>query len=145
MLFRSATLEVPGSEARIPGKVTLVSPALDPNSTTVELWVQASNKGQGLKPGTTVRISIVAQQVPDAIVVPARAVLTAPDGGASVMVVGPDQRAHLQSVRLGIRRGDQVQITAGLKSGERVITTGAYGLPDNTQVRIQDKGTTQQK
>ncbi|HEV2021935.1 MAG TPA: efflux RND transporter periplasmic adaptor subunit [Terriglobales bacterium] len=133
----AATLEVPGSEAEVPGKVTLVSPALDIDSTTVEIWIQAPNQARALKPGTTVRVSIPAQQDPQAIVVPASAVLTAPDGGVSVMVMGSDQRAHQRTVKLGVRNGDLVQITTGLKAGEQVITAGAYGLPDNTRVRVE--------
>lgn len=133
----AATLEVPGSEAEVPGKVTLVSPALDIDSTTVEIWVQAPNPARALKPGTTVRVSIPTQQDPQAIVVPASAVLTAADGGASVMVLGSDQRAHQRTVKLGVRNGDLVQITTGLKAGEQVITAGAYGLPDNTRVRVE--------
>ena len=42
------------------GKVTVVSPALDPQSTTVEIWVQAANPGEKLKPGGAVRVSIMA-------------------------------------------------------------------------------------
>ena len=133
----AATLEVPGSEAEVSGKVTLVSPALDIDSTTVEIWIQAPNPSRALKPGTTVRLSITAQEEPQAIVVPASAVLTAEEGETSVMVVGPDQRAHQRKVKLGIRNGDLVQIADGVKAGEQVITAGAYGLPDNTQVRVE--------
>jgi multidrug efflux pump subunit AcrA (membrane-fusion protein) len=133
----AATLEVPGSEAEISGKVTLVSPALDIDSTTVEIWVQAPNPARALKPGTTVRVSIPAQEDPQAIVVPASAVLTAEEGETSVMVMGSDQRAHQRAVKLGIRNGDLVQIATGLKAGEQVITAGAYGLPDNTKVRVE--------
>jgi HlyD family secretion protein len=133
----AATLDVPGAEAEVPGKVTLISPALDPDSTTVEIWIQAPNRAQALKPGSTVRISIPAQEEPQAIVVPASAVLTASDAGTSVMVMGSDQRAHQRTVKLGIRNGNQVQITEGLQAGEQVITAGAYGLPDNTRVRAE--------
>src|SRR4051812_11762876 len=38
-----ATIEVPGQEQKIPGKVTMIGPATDPNSTTVEVWVEAKN------------------------------------------------------------------------------------------------------
>jgi RND family efflux transporter MFP subunit len=103
----------------------------------VEIWIQAANPAQALKPGTSVRVSIPAQQVPQAIVVPASAVLTAPEGTVSVMVMGSDQRAHQRAVKLGIRNGDQVQIATGLQAGEQVITAGAYGLPDNTRVRVE--------
>jgi HlyD family secretion protein len=121
----------------INGKVTLVSPALDPNSTTVEVWVQVPNRDGRLKPGSSVRVDILAETVPNALVVPAAAVLTVPNGGTSVMVVGPDDRAHQRSVHTGIRQGDDIQIADGLKEGERVVTVGAYGLPDNTKVHIE--------
>src|SRR5664279_2396720 len=44
---------VPGEDDPIEGKVTVVSPALDPNSTTVEVWVQAKNPKGRLRPGTS--------------------------------------------------------------------------------------------
>src|SRR5206468_9072687 len=64
------TITVPGEDQAIEGKVTIVSPALDPNSTTVEVWVQAKNPEQRLKPGTSVQISMQAQTLPDALVIP---------------------------------------------------------------------------
>jgi len=51
------------------------------------------------------------------------------------MVVGADQHAHLTEVEVGIRNADLVQITKGLAAGQTVVTTGAYGLPDNTRVK----------
>jgi HlyD family secretion protein len=131
-----ATITVPGESDPVDAKVTVVSPALDPNSTTVEIWVQAKNPDQRLKPGTSVQVSMVAQTVPDALVIPAAALLTGQDGTTSVMIVGADNRAHQKTVSVGIRQGDQVQITEGLQPGDRVIASGAYGLPDNTQVTV---------
>src|SRR5438309_6091685 len=130
------TITVPGESDPVDAKVTVVSPALDPNSTTVEIWVQAKNPEQRLKPGTSVQVSVVAQTIPDALVVPAAALLTGQDGTTSVMVVGTDNRAHQRPVSVGIRQGDQAQITEGLQPGDRVIASGAYGLPDNTQVTV---------
>jgi HlyD family secretion protein len=134
----AATIAVPGLEKPIEGKVTLVSPALDPNSTTVEVWVQAKNtKDQALKPGASVQLSMVSESVPDALVVPAAAVLTAPDGTSSVMVVGSDQKAHQTAVKVGIRQDDNIQIVEGLKEGQSIVSTGAYGLPDGTKVSVE--------
>jgi len=132
-----ATITVPGEEDPIEGKVTVVSPALDPNSTTVEVWVKAENPKGRLRPGTSVQISMLARAVPNSLVIPAAAVLTAPDGGNYVMVAGSDNKAHQKTVKTGIRQSDQVQILDGLAEGERVITSGAYGLPDNTKIRIE--------
>ena len=131
----SATLMAPG-DVSIDGKVSLISPALDPNSTTVEVWVTAPNTGATLRPGTTVTAEITARTVNDAITIPASALLKTPDGATTVMVVGSDDKAHQVSVEAGIRQGDRVQITKGLSGGEKVVTTGAYGLPNDTKVKI---------
>ncbi len=134
-----ASIEVPGIEKPVDGKVTLVSPALDPNSTTVEVWVQVKNPHQTLKPGTSVRLSMVAQSVPDALVVPAAAVLTGPDGTTTVMVIAADQHAHQTAVKVGIRQEDNIQILDGIKEGQSVVLAGAYGLPDNSKVAVETK------
>src|SRR4051794_22559015 len=130
------TMTVPGIADPFSGKVTVVSPALDPNSTTVEVWFEGKNPRQALKPGTSVHLSVTAQTVKDALVIPASSVLTGSDGSTSVMVAGSDGLAHQQTVKLGIRNGDDVQIVDGLKEGEKVVTVGAYGLPDKTKIKI---------
>jgi len=104
------------NEQEVSGFVTVVSPALDPNSTTVEIWLQT---------------------IPDALVVPSVAVLTVADGGTSVMVVGSDNRAHQTSVKVGVKQGDEVQIVEGLQAREKVVTVGAYGLPDKVKVNVE--------
>jgi HlyD family secretion protein len=128
---------VPGDGgAEIPGKVSVVSPALDPNSTTVQVWVEAANPGNRLKPGSTVRVNMVARTIKDVLVVPAASVLTADDGTKSVMVIGPDQVAHQTAVTTGVQSGGEVQVLTGVNAGQRVVTTGAFGLPDGTKVRV---------
>jgi RND family efflux transporter MFP subunit len=123
-----ATISVPGQPGALKGKVSLVSPALDPNSTTVEVWAQASNPGNRLKPGTSVRVEMVAQAVPHAIVIPAEALLTSPEGDTSVIVLDTDNKPHKKKVKVGIRDGGAVQVTEGLQGGERVVTVGAFAL-----------------
>ena len=124
----AATISVPGQTLDARGKVTLVSPAVDPNSTTVEVWVQAANPGARLKPGASARVSIVGETVQHAIVAPTAALLTAPDGVTSVIVLDSDNKPHKKHVKVGIRNGDGVQITEGLQGGERVVTVGAFEL-----------------
>ncbi len=131
------SMTVPGMDEPIPGIVTVVSPALDPNSTTVEVWLEAKNPRNELKPGTSVQLSLTTKTVKDALVVPASAVVTAPDGTSSVMVAGNDSRAHQKAVKLGIRQGDGIQIIEGVTSADKVVANGAYGLPDNTKIQIE--------
>jgi HlyD family secretion protein len=131
------TMTVPGIDAPIDGKITVVSPALDANSTTVEIWLESKNAKQALKPGTSVQLAVTAQTIKDALVIPANAVLTAPDGATSVMQAGSDGRAHKKPVKLGIRNGDDVQVVEGMADGDKVVSSGAYGLPDNTKITIE--------
>ena len=128
----AATISVPGQPASIKGKVSLVSPALDPSSTTVEVWVQAPNPGERLKPGSDVQVQIVAQTIPHAIDIPAEAMLTDSNGDKSVIMLDIDNKPHKRKVKAGIRDGDEVQITEGLQEGERVVTVGAFALYKKT-------------
>lgn len=135
-----ASIRVPGQGPAIKARVTLVSPALDPNSTTVEVWVQAPNPGGRMKPGVSARVTMIAQTVPKAIVAPAAALLTATDGVTSMIVLDTDNKPHKKKVTVGIRDGGDVQITEGLQGGERVVTVGAFELDkmdDMTKATIQ--------
>lgn len=134
----AAQLKVAGLDEPVNSKVTLVSPALDPGSTTIEVWVEAAKPNPALKPGMTVQLAIISKTVKDAIVVPANAVFKNPEGEASyVVLAGADQKAHWQTVELGVRSADNVQVVKGLNAGAPVITSGGYGLPDNTKIKIE--------
>jgi HlyD family secretion protein len=130
----NATIAASGTDLPINAKVVLVSPALDPNSTTVEVWVQGKNPHEVLRPGTSAQLSMVARTLPDALAIPSAALLTGQDGTTSVMVAGSDGKAHQHPVKVGIRDGDRIQIVEGLQAGEKIVGTGAYGLPDNSPI-----------
>jgi len=133
-----AKLKVPGMDEPIEGKVTLVSPALDPGSTTIEVWVEAKKANPNLRPGITVQVAMVAKTVKDAVVVPAAAVYKNPEGnGDYVLVAGKDEKAHVKPVQVGIRNGEDAQIASGINVGDPVITSGGYAVPDGTKIKIE--------
>jgi len=123
-----ATITVPGQPGQVKGKIILISPAVDANSTTVEVWVEAANPGDKLRPGSSVQVAMVGETVPNAVVIPAAALLTAPDGATSVIMLDSQNAPQKKSVKTGIRDGQNVQITQGLQGGERVVTVGAFEL-----------------
>ena len=135
-----AELQVPGIDKAVPAKVSLISPALDPGSTTVEVWLNVDNRAGKLKVGTPVRVSITGVTVEKALKVPASSILTAQDGAKSVMVVGADSAAHRKPITLGIQDSEDVQILSGVTANDMVITTGAYGLDEGTKVKIGKAG-----
>src|SRR5262249_48541552 len=137
-----AVIVAPGVDEAINGKVSLVSPALDPNSTTVEVWVQAKNARERLKPGTSVQVMMVARALPHALDIPKAAWVTGEIRTATVMVEGrcpDDQNANERcalhnEVEDGIRDDDHVQILEGLQEGAKVVASGAYGLPNKSRI-----------
>ena len=118
------------------GKVTVVSPSTDPNTTTVQVWVQIVNTDERLKPGTTVHASIVTEEYKAASVVPAAAILPGEEGGTAVLTVTSDSVAHTRAVKLGIREGNQVQILSGVNPGDEVVVVGGLGVDDKTKVKV---------
>ena len=86
------------------------------------------------------------RKVPDALTIPASAVIKT-DAGPAVMEIVTDnkdpktpvERAKQQPVKIGVRSGDYVQVTDGLEAGQTIVASGAYGIPDNTQIRRQEE------
>jgi multidrug efflux pump subunit AcrA (membrane-fusion protein) len=128
-----------GSEP-VTGKVTIVSPATDLNSTTVQVWVQADNPDARLRAGQAVHVAIVAATIDGATVIPASAILPSEEGGTMVLVVDDKEIAHQKTVEIGIREPEMVQVVSGLEPGERVITVGGLGLDDKAKVRVMKPG-----
>jgi multidrug efflux pump subunit AcrA (membrane-fusion protein) len=132
-----ATIAVRGLDDPLPAKVSLVSPALDPGSTTVEVWLRVENAKGTLKAGTPVRTTITGRTAKNALLVPLEAVQTGPDGESKfVLVIKPNGTAAKQPVTLGIRTSESAQILSGLAPADTVITTGGYGLDEGTKVKV---------
>jgi multidrug efflux pump subunit AcrA (membrane-fusion protein) len=132
---RPATIT--GPEGVLAGKVMVVSPSADPNTTTIQVWVQADNPGEKMRPGGTVRVAIRADLIQETLLVPTAALLNSEEGGEMVVVVGKDSLAHQRKVTVGIREGNRVQILGGVNEGEKVITSGGLGLDDKAKVTIK--------
>lgn len=132
-----AEIKIEGLDEPIKSRVSLVSPALDPGSTTIEVWVEAAKPNPALKPGMTVGVTITAKTVKDAVVVPTPSVFKSPESGDFVMLAGSDSHAHLKTVQLGVRNSELTQILSGVAAGDSVIGAGGYGLPDGTQIKME--------
>jgi RND family efflux transporter MFP subunit len=131
-----ATITMTDTGEKVEGKVTVVSPATDPASTTVQVWVQADNPGERLKPGASVHVGVVTGEAANAMVVPVAAILPGEEGGTAVLVISSDSVAHLRKVDLGIREGDKQQLLNGVKPGESVVIVGGLGVEDKAKVKV---------
>jgi multidrug efflux pump subunit AcrA (membrane-fusion protein) len=137
VLGAAATIQIPGIDDPVPAKVSLISPALDPGSTTVEVWLRVENPKGTFRAGTPVHASITGINVPLAMLVPTEAIQAGSDGTSRfVIVIASDSTAHKKIVTLGIQTPENTQILSGLVPTDMVITTGGYGLDDGTKVKI---------
>jgi len=133
---QSASVALTSGGAGYPGNVVTVSPAADPNSATVQVWIELANPNEQLKPGATAHAAIVTGAIQNALIVPPSAILSGEQGGAAVLVVSADSIAHKREVSIGVRGADKVQIANGVQPGEQVVTVGGMGVEDNARVRV---------
>jgi HlyD family secretion protein len=131
-----ATITQPGAAESVEGKVTVVSPAADSNTTTVQVWILIDNTGELLKPGSAVHAAIATEIYKAATVVPVAAILPGEEGGVAVLTVSHDSIAHKRAVKLGVREGNQQQILSGVSPGEEVVIVGGMGIDDKAKVKV---------
>lgn len=120
------------------GRVARVAPVFDPQTRTAQMEIEVPNPTGRLKPGMYARVSLRVAQKPDAIAVPRNAIVERP-GERGVFVVD-GQTARYRRVDVGIQAPDRVEIVAGVREGERVVTTGSAALRDGDRVVLPGAG-----
>ena len=134
---------------RFAGRVSRVAPVFDPATRTAEMEIEVPNPGFRLKPGMYARVHLTVDTRANALTVP-RAALIDVEGKSGVFVAVPPEAAKPAAtsssgqppaltakfipVDVGIRDGEQIEITSGLQEGARVITTGAGALKDGDRI-----------
>src|SRR3954469_3560755 len=81
------------------------------------------NPGNILRPGQFARIRVLSEVKPKALLVPQRAV-TELQGTTQVALVGPDNKVHIQPVKMGRRIEHEWIVEEGVKAGDRIIVEG---------------------
>jgi membrane fusion protein (multidrug efflux system) len=126
-----------GSTYPLTGRLEFSDVTVDPATGSVTLRAVFANPDGLLLPGMFVNARIVKGTVSQAILIPQGAVVLDPKGGASVLLAGPDNKAHKQIITLGQMQGSQWQVLNGLKTGDKVIAEGAMKLKDKGDIKAQ--------
>lgn len=121
------------------GNLTFLDNAVQEGSGTVKLRATIPNADRRFWPGRFVKVRLVLDSRPQAVLVPASAPQMSATG-SFVYVVKQDSTAELRPVKLGQRQGDFVVVDEGLKSGERVVVQGQLGVTPGGKVRIPSSG-----
>ncbi len=120
----------------IDGKLYFIDNAADAQTGTIRMKAQFDNRERRMWPGTYVNVRLVARTLPNAVVVPAQAVVTGPVD-KFVYVVQSDNTVKAQKVEvLTIARGEAA--VEGLNAGARVVVEGTQNLRPGSKVREAD-------
>jgi RND family efflux transporter MFP subunit len=108
------------------GKVARTSGSLDVATRTLRVEIDVPNQDGKLQPGLYAYVSIVAGEHPDALVLPASAILS--DKNQSECVCVENGKIVRKPVTLGLRTSSEVEIASGLKGDEAVVrvNSGAW-------------------
>jgi cobalt-zinc-cadmium efflux system membrane fusion protein len=117
------------------GKISFVSPALDPSTRTLQARIVVQNPGGKLKRDMYVTVTVTAGSIPNAIAVPDAAVLRDDENQPFVYVATASNQFGRRQVEIGNSQGGQTQILKGLSPGERVVGNGSLFLQFANQLQ----------
>jgi membrane fusion protein (multidrug efflux system) len=124
-----------GSDYGQTGTLEFAEAMVDPATGSVTLRATFPNPQGLLLPGMYVRAQLVQETIPNAFLVPQQGVSRDPQGNATVLVVGPGDKAMLRKVTATRTVGDKWVVTAGLQPGDRVIVEGLVKVKPGMTVK----------
>jgi membrane fusion protein, heavy metal efflux system len=110
------------------GKISFISPALDPNTRTLQARIVVDNPGEKLKNNMYVTATVSAGSTRNAIAVPDASVLRDDENQPFVYVATGSNQFGRRPVDIGPSQGGQTQVTKGLSPGDKVVGNGAVFL-----------------
>ncbi len=140
----------PDQSARIladalPGRVydatiLRISPVVDTTSGTVKATLRVENADGNLRAGMFVKVNIVLDTKPDALLLPKKTLLYQ-DGSPGVYILAPVDAEGNSTVRwtrleLGYSDAERVEVVRGVGPEDRIVIVGQHGLKEGTKVRM---------
>jgi multidrug efflux system membrane fusion protein len=117
------------------GTVDFLDNAVRPEAGTINLRATLDNADRMFWPGQFVNVRLLLDTIKNAVLVPNQAVQFG-QKGPFVFVIKSDSTVDLRPVVPGQRQGDDVVLSEGLKSGEKVVVTGQLALAPGAKVAI---------
>ncbi|MBN9460895.1 MAG: efflux RND transporter periplasmic adaptor subunit [Burkholderiales bacterium] len=134
--------DTPGA-APLEAKVTAIEPQVGRDTRNATVQALLANPKRTLRPGMYVTVAVALPDEPDALLVPATAIITSASGDTAAVVreLSAQQagKAEIVPIVAGRRIGDRVVVAHGLKAGDVVVTEGQLRLQPGAAVRIVEK------
>ena len=118
----------------VAGRVTQLSPAIDPDTRTFKGYISINNSDYLLRPGMFVKADIVTNHKDSVIVIPKNVILSR-QRGKTVFVV--DRGVAMERIiETGLENLTEVEVTKGLSKNDRLVTSGFETLSNRSKVKI---------
>ncbi len=117
------------------GALASIDNQIDITTGTLKLKARFDNSDEALFPNQFVNVRLLAQTLPQVLVISANAVQRGSQG-SFVYVLDGDNRVSMRTVTLGVTAEERLQVLSGLEAGERVVTEGVDRLRDGMQVKV---------
>lgn len=128
------TFATTGSKELFSAKVYAVEPAVDQSTRTIQIRALAENKDEKLIPGTFANINLPLEDITDALLVPTEAIIPIQNG--KKVFIAEQGKAKEVIIETGTRTEKEILVTAGLKAGDTVITSGIMSLKNGGPLKI---------
>jgi len=115
------------------GRVYAIDPAFDPNGRAAILRARLPNSDRQLRPGMFARVTLIVEERSNAILVPETALV--PVGGDVFVFRAINGKAVQTKIRIGLRRGGEVEVIEGLGRDDLIVAEGGAKLRDGQNIR----------
>ena len=126
-------------EKKFVGKVSRLTPSIDPQTRTFEVEVTVANGKEEIKPGMYARVTMNYGKRKSVVVPDKSVVKMLGSGDRYIYVYKADGTVSYQKVELGRRMGDKYEILSGVADGDEVVTSGQVALKDGIAVERVEK------
>lgn len=126
------------------GEVYFLAPQVDSNTRTLLMKARVTNSDRKLKPGMFASLTLALTLREQAIVVPESAIMAMGER-TLVYVIDAEGKAQMRPVKVGLRMPDLVEITEGLRPGEKVISEGVQKVRPGGAVKVSASGAGEQR
>lgn len=127
---------VQGVDSTFTGEVYAIEPRINTDTRTLQIRAISENAGQLLYPGAFANITLILDEINDALMVPTISIIPALNS-QKVFVVRDGVVAE-QTIRTGIRNSEKVQVIEGIQPGDVVLTTGLLQVRPGMEVNITE-------
>lgn len=122
------------AEDTLIGKITQISPSVDPEARTFKCLVNVDNKRQSILPGMFVKADLVIKSSENTIVIPKDILIS--KGRDKYVFVVEKGVADMRKITTGLESENKIEVLSGLEAGESLINKGYETLRDNSRVKV---------